>query len=77
MDPDAQGRGVGTSLLAFAKSLCPAGIMLFTHERNERARAYYARRGFRTVAHGVSPPPESEPDVTLRWEPGAGAEAPR
>jgi putative acetyltransferase len=70
VDPPAQGGGVGSALLDLAKSLCPAGITLFTHEANRRARRFYARRGFREVAFGVSPAPESEPDMKLRWEPG-------
>jgi putative acetyltransferase len=63
VDPPAQGRGIGTALLDKAKALSPAGLTLFTHQRNERARAFYERRGFRAVRFGVSPPPESEPDV--------------
>jgi hypothetical protein len=30
------------------------------------ARAFYAKHGFAEVAFGVSPAPESEPDVELR-----------
>lgn len=63
VDPAAQGRGIGSALLDKAKSLSPAGLALYTHQRNERARAFYERRGFRAVRFGVSPPPESEPDV--------------
>jgi ribosomal protein S18 acetylase RimI-like enzyme len=67
VDPDAQGRGAGGALLALAKRLHPGGVWLFTHQRNERARAFYEARGFRAVAFGVSPPPESEPDVRYEW----------
>lgn len=69
VDPSAQGRGIGTALLDKAKALSPAGLELFTHQRNERARAFYERRGFRAVRFGVSPPPENEPDVLYRWNP--------
>jgi ribosomal protein S18 acetylase RimI-like enzyme len=69
VDPAAQRRGIGTALLDRAKALSSAGLMLFTHQRNERARAFYERRGFLAVAFGVSPPPESEPDVQYRWDP--------
>ncbi|MFI5403180.1 MAG: GNAT family N-acetyltransferase [Planctomycetota bacterium] len=69
VDPAAQRRGIGTALLDRAKALSPAGLMLFTHQRNERARAFYERRGFRAVLFGTSPPPESEPDVQYRWDP--------
>jgi ribosomal protein S18 acetylase RimI-like enzyme len=54
-------------LLDRAKELAPDGLTLFTHQGNERARAFYERRGFRAVAFGVSPPPESEPDVKYAW----------
>lgn len=67
VDPPHQGQGVGTALLDFAKHRCPAGLSLFTHQRNERARAFYERRGFDAVAFGTSPPPESEPDVKYAW----------
>lgn len=67
VDPSAQKLGVGTALLDHAKLSCPQGLALFTHQRNERARAFYERRGFAAVAFGVSPPPESEPDVRYEW----------
>jgi hypothetical protein len=38
----------------------------------ERARSFYERRGFRAVQFGVSPPPESEPDVRYAWDPSDG-----
>ena len=69
VDPPAQGRGIGTALLDKAKSLSPSGLTLYTHQRNERARAFYERRGFRAIQFGVSPPPESEPDVLYRFDP--------
>jgi ribosomal protein S18 acetylase RimI-like enzyme len=67
VEPHCQGRGVGTALLDRAKELAPEGLSLFTHQRNARARAFYERRGFRAVQFGVSPPPESEPDVKYAW----------
>lgn len=73
VDPPRQGSGVGTALLEHAKARWPAGLRLFTHQRNERARAFYERRGFRAVAFGVSPAPESEPDVEYRWGGASGA----
>ncbi len=69
VEPRCQGRGIGTALLDHAKAAFPRGLTLFTHQRNERARAFYERRGFRAVAFGVSPPPESEPDVEYAWDP--------
>jgi GNAT superfamily N-acetyltransferase len=67
VEPDAQGTGVGSALLAEAKRLQPAGLSLFTFQRNARARAFYEARGFRAVRFGVSPAPESEPDVRYEW----------
>ena len=67
VEPQHQGRGVGTALLERAKALSPEGLTLSTHQRNERARAFYERHGFRAVRFGVSAPPESEPDVTYAW----------
>lgn len=67
VDPPVQGRGVGSELLAFAKASRPGGLTLYTHQRNERARAFYEGRGFEAEAFGVSPAPESEPDVRYRW----------
>jgi len=72
VDPPAQNRGIGTLLLDKARALSPNGLTLFTHQRNAKARAFYERRGFRAVAFGVSPAPESEPDVKYEWRPVAG-----
>jgi ribosomal protein S18 acetylase RimI-like enzyme len=72
VEPRCQGRGIGTLLLDRAKQLAPEGLTLFTHQRNERARAFYERRGFRAMQFGTSPPPESEPDVKYAWEPDRG-----
>jgi ribosomal protein S18 acetylase RimI-like enzyme len=68
VDPPRQGQGIGTTLLDRAKELRPGGFTLYTHQRNERARAFYERRGFRAVAFGTSPAPESEPDVKYAWQ---------
>lgn len=72
VEPDRQGRGIGTALLEHAKQRSPTGIRLYTHQRNQRARAFYEARGFRIVRRGVSPPPESEPDVRYAWDPPPG-----
>ncbi len=69
VEPRWQGRGVGSALLERAKELSPRGITLHTHQRNERARAFYEGRGFRIAKMGVSPAPESEPDVQYAWSP--------
>lgn len=67
--PDAQRRGVGEALLRRAIALSPAGLELHTHVRNTKARAFYEKHGLRAVKFGISPPPESEPDVLYHWRP--------
>lgn len=69
--PASQRRGVGSALLQQARSLSPAGLRLHTHQKNTRARAFYEKHGFFAVELGMSPPPESEPDVLYRWLPDA------
>lgn len=64
---DRQGRGIGSALLDKAKELTDVDLRLFTYQKNHEARAFYERHGFEAVAFGVSPPPESEPDVQYRW----------
>jgi ribosomal protein S18 acetylase RimI-like enzyme len=71
VDPDSQGRGIGTSLIACAKSRSPSSLRLFTLETNVIGRGFYERRGFRAAGFGISPPPESEPHVEYRWTPSA------
>jgi GNAT superfamily N-acetyltransferase len=65
--PSVQGVGVGTLLLEHAKALRPGGLHLFTHQKHAAARTFYERRGFRPTRFGISPAPESEPDVTYVW----------
>jgi len=67
--PSQQREGIGTALLDKAHELSPSGLELHTHQANEGARAFYEKHGFRTVHFGVSPPPESKPDVEYHWRP--------
>jgi ribosomal protein S18 acetylase RimI-like enzyme len=69
VQPGAQRGGVGSALLARARQLSPSGLELHTHQQNQRARRFYEKHGFRAVAFGVSPAPESEPDVEYHWRP--------
>jgi ribosomal protein S18 acetylase RimI-like enzyme len=69
VDPDEQRRGWGSRLLEFAKQRSPDGLGLRTHQENQPARAFYERHGFVPVKFGVSPPPESAPDVEYHWQP--------
>ena len=65
--PEHQRRGVGTALLGKARERSPGELRLYTFQRNAPARAFYEQHGFLPVAFGVSPAPESEPDVEYRW----------
>lgn len=65
--PAHQRQGVGWALLDHAKSLSPSGLRLYTFQVNANGRAFYEKNGFRAARFGVSPPPESEPDVEYHW----------
>ncbi|MEO6929662.1 MAG: GNAT family N-acetyltransferase [Casimicrobiaceae bacterium] len=65
--PRSRRRGVGSALIAAAREISPAQLRLFTFQRNDVARAFYAQQDFVPIAFGVSPAPESEPDVELQW----------
>ena len=64
--PNHQRQRIGDRLLNHCISIRPKGLRLFTHQENIRARAFYESKGFRAVAFGISPPPESAPDVEYR-----------
>ena len=70
VEPDAQNRGVGTALLDKAKALRPDGLVLWVFQRNEGARRFYERHGFRLVklTDGAENM-EREPDALYRWKP--------
>ena len=69
IDPPEWHKGWGTLLVRFAKQLSPGGLELHTHQENIAARALYEKLGFRPVKFGISPPPESAPDVEYHWRP--------
>jgi GNAT superfamily N-acetyltransferase len=69
VDPAEWRKGWGTKLIVFAKTLFPDGLELCTHQENQGARKLYEKHGFRAVRFGVSPPPESVPDVEYHWRP--------
>jgi GNAT superfamily N-acetyltransferase len=71
--PGKQGLGIGGALLDRAKERRPVGVALYAFQRNERARAFYERRGFVAVSCGDgSENEEGEPDVLYRWTPIPG-----
>ncbi len=65
--PDYQRIGLGGSLLAHARTLSPEHLWLYTLQINTNGRAFYERNRFRIVKFGISPAPESEPDVEYHW----------
>jgi len=68
--PDFQRRGIGKTLLDFARERSPEHIWLYTLQANINARAFYEKNGFAAEKFGISPPPESEPDVEYHWRRG-------
>jgi len=65
--PDYWRRRIGEALLNFAREQSPVHIWLYTLQVNAMARAFYEKNGFVAEKFGVSPPPESEPDVEYHW----------
>lgn len=70
VDPSVWRTGWGRRLVQFARQLSPQGLELHTHQENWPARTLYEREGFKAVRYGISPPPESAPDVEYHWRPG-------
>ncbi len=70
VEPDSQGQGVGSALLARAQLESPYRLELWTFQRNVQARRFYEQRGFRAVelTNGAENE-EREPDVRYVWEP--------
>jgi ribosomal protein S18 acetylase RimI-like enzyme len=66
--PDHQRCGLGQALLEHARCLSPEHLWLYTFQVNTHARAFYEKNGFRIHKLGLSPPPESEPDVEYHWD---------
>ena len=68
--PTHQGIGIGDALLDRAKELRPEGLMLWTFERNRRARRFYEKRGFVAIEFtDGSRNEERTPDVRYQWKP--------
>jgi ribosomal protein S18 acetylase RimI-like enzyme len=65
--PRYQRRGIGETLLNFARSQSPDHLWLYTLQTNVNARAFYEKNGFVAEKFGFSPPPDNEPDVEYHW----------
>ncbi len=66
--PDRWDCGVGSVLLRSALA-GGASLQLWTFQRNERARTFYERFGFRSVRTTPGDNEEREPDVLYAWTP--------
>ena len=69
IDPVEWRKDWGTRLVLLAQTLHPDGLELHTHQQNHAARRLYEKHGFTAVRFGLSPPPESAPDVEYHWRP--------
>jgi len=67
IQPDYQRQGIGEALLNFARGKSPEHLWLYTLQINLNARAFYEKNGFVPEKFGISPLPESEPDVEYHW----------
>ena len=67
VDPNYHRRGIGKALLDHARKLSPQHLWLKTDQANKMSRPFYEKDGFVATKFGVSPPPESEPDVEYHW----------
>ena len=72
--PDFQRHGLGKAFLDFAKERSPEHVWLYTLQVNANGRAFYEKNGFIAEKFGISPAPESEPDVEYHWRGGMKAE---
>jgi GNAT superfamily N-acetyltransferase len=68
--PQAQGRGIGSELLALAKKRRPRGFRLWVFQKNEGARRLYERHALVLVelTDGAGNE-EREPDALYEWRP--------
>jgi ribosomal protein S18 acetylase RimI-like enzyme len=72
VEPAAQNRGFGTTLLAKAKERRPDGFQLWVFQKNTGARRFYERHGFTLVKlTDGRDNQEKEPDALYEWSPSA------
>jgi len=69
VDPREWGKGWGSRFVLLAKQISPGGLELHTHQANHAARSFYERHGFKAIKFGISPSPESMPDIEYHWRP--------
>lgn len=59
-------KGIGSQLLDWAKSQSGESLWLYAFARNQRARLFYERHGFRAVAFGFEKTRQLD-DVRYEW----------
>ena len=69
IDPPHWRKGWGRCFIQLAKQISPIGLVLHTHQENRPACVFYEKEGFKAIKFGISPPPESAPDVEYHWRP--------
>lgn len=75
--PEAQGRGIGSALIALAKQRCPGGFRLWVFQHLADSRRFYERHGLELVELGDgSGNMEGLPDALYAWRPPATATRP-
>ena len=70
-----QRRGIGRTMLAWAKRQSSGSLWLYTFARNRRARAFYERHGFVAIAFGFEPMWQLD-DVRYFWSAASPARHP-
>lgn len=70
VEADRRSRGIGSALFLRATERRPRGFMLWTFQKNERARRFYERHGCHVaqLTDGAGNE-EREPDVQYEWRP--------
>jgi GNAT superfamily N-acetyltransferase len=70
VEPDAQGRGIGSALFEHLTERRPGGFRFWVFQQNERARRFYERHGAVAVElTDGSGNEEREPDALYEWRP--------
>ncbi|MBS0655356.1 MAG: GNAT family N-acetyltransferase [Verrucomicrobia bacterium] len=68
ISPDSIGQGIGTLLVAAAKSTLGSPIRLHTFQQNIGARRFYERHGFQEIGRSDGSTNEERcPDVLYEW----------
>jgi GNAT superfamily N-acetyltransferase len=69
VDPYRTGHGLGSLLIALAKTPGPGGLDLWTFQTNLGARRFYERHGCTPIASTDGDNEEGAPDIHYEWRP--------